>query len=214
MGLLAEYAIYCQGHGRNGMEIYLIRHGKTKGNAEHRYVGRTDEGVLEDSWQKLRKLQCAMKPVAVVYGSYLKRCVQTAEALFPDQDYLIRDGLEEMDFGAFEYKNYEELNGNTAYQKWLDSGGTIPFPAGEDQDTFRDRCRNAFVECLGHSLAHKYKRIAFVVHGGTIMSVMEGFASEKKGFYDWQVSNGCGYLVEWDEEADRVCLHVRELINI
>ena len=29
------------------MEIYLVRHGKTKGNEEHRYVGRTDEALSE-----------------------------------------------------------------------------------------------------------------------------------------------------------------------
>lgn len=196
------------------MEIYLIRHGKTKGNAEHRYVGRTDEDLLEDSRVELGNRQCSMKPVDFIYGSYLKRCVQTAELLFPNQDYLAWDGLQEMDFGSFEYKNHEELDGDPAYQRWLDSGGTLPFPAGEGQEVFRSRCRNAFADCLKHAGAHKFKRIAFVVHGGTIMSVMEAFASEKKGFYDWQVSNGCGYLVEWDETADPICLHVREWIDI
>ena len=29
------------------MRLYFIRHGQTLGNREHRYVGRTDEGILE-----------------------------------------------------------------------------------------------------------------------------------------------------------------------
>lgn len=199
--------------GRDDMEIYLIRHGCTKGNAEYRYVGRTDEELLENSRQELRRRQCDMRPVDCVYMSYLKRCVQTAELLFPDQDYLVWMGLEEMDFGIFEYKNYAELNGNSAYQNWLDSGGALPFPEGEGQQAFQSRCRKAFSECLIHAKECKYNRIAFVVHGGTIMSVMEGFSAEKKGFYDWQVSNGCGYLVDWDEDISEIRLHVRAKIE-
>ena len=33
------------------MRMYLIRHGATQGNLEHRYVGRTDEGILESEKQ-------------------------------------------------------------------------------------------------------------------------------------------------------------------
>ena len=42
---------------------------------------------------------------------------------------------------------------------------------------------------------------AFVVHGGTIMAVLEQLAEEQKDFYHWQVENGGGYrtLVNEDE---------------
>lgn len=33
----------------------------------------------------------------------------------------------ECDFGIFEGKNYEELKENRDYQRWLDSGGVLPF---------------------------------------------------------------------------------------
>ena len=39
---------------------------------------------------------------------------------------------------------------------------------------------------------------ALVVHGGTIMNIMEAYALPKKAFYEWHVGNGCGYLVELD----------------
>ena len=29
------------------MKVLLLRHGKTKGNEEHRYIGRTEEGLSE-----------------------------------------------------------------------------------------------------------------------------------------------------------------------
>ena len=33
------------------MEIYLIRHLKTKGNVEHRYIGTTDESLIKKETQ-------------------------------------------------------------------------------------------------------------------------------------------------------------------
>lgn len=35
------------------MKVYLIRHGKTAGNQEARYVGSTDESILEEERTRL-----------------------------------------------------------------------------------------------------------------------------------------------------------------
>ena len=45
----------------------------------------------------------------------------------------------EIDFGLFEGKNHRELSGNMAYQEWIDSNGTLPFPEGESREEFIDR---------------------------------------------------------------------------
>ena len=37
------------------MKIVLIRHGKTKGNVERRYVGTTNEGVLREELDRLKE---------------------------------------------------------------------------------------------------------------------------------------------------------------
>ena len=37
------------------MKIYLIRHGKTPGNQLNRYIGITDEPVLEEDQEQLKK---------------------------------------------------------------------------------------------------------------------------------------------------------------
>lgn len=44
---------------------------------------------------------------------------------------------------------------------------------------------------------------ALVVHGGTIMNIMEAYALPKKEFYEWHVGNGCGYLVELEPASGR-----------
>ena len=42
---------------------------------------------------------------------------------------------------------------------------------------------------------------AIVVHGGTIMSILEALAEEKKAFYDWQVGNAMGYHLYISDET-------------
>lgn len=59
------------------MKIYLIRHGKTKGNLEERYIGRTDEPLCEAGRENLKKYQYPQ--VEMVFTSPMKRCMQTAE---------------------------------------------------------------------------------------------------------------------------------------
>ena len=59
---------------------------------------------------------------------------------------------------------------------------------------FRKRCVCGFEEMMEKMIKGKRKKIAFVVHGGTIMSVMEAFDPEKKEFYHWQVKNGKGFI--------------------
>ena len=197
------------------MQIYLIRHGKTKGNLEGRYVGSTDEDLLPESAAELSGRYGQAGKMDMVYCSRLRRCLQTAQLLFPESPCMVWDGLEEMDFGAYEYKNYEELKEDAAYQAWLESGGTSLFPEGEGEENFRARCRRAFLGCLEDARRKGYGNVAFVVHGGTIMAVMEAFAAEKRGYYGWQVKNGCGYRAIWENfpQEDPVLGEIGELLE-
>ena len=42
------------------MEIILIRHGKTKGNLEKRYIGVTDEPLTDEGAHELRQINILM----------------------------------------------------------------------------------------------------------------------------------------------------------
>lgn len=233
------------------INIYLIRHGMTPGNQEHRYVGRTDEGLTQAARKELEDRREIFQKVDRVITSSMKRCIQTAEILFPYQVPEIQPGLEEMDFGTFEYRNYKELSGDPQYQAWIDSNGTLPFPAGEDLQQFKYRCCQNFLNSLDKirkasgkdeitledfsSLHHNEENdketavvfeqnkndneavkscVAFVVHGGTIMSILEAFAEEKKNYYDWQVKNGCGYVASTDYENGTIVLRNIKYIEL
>ena len=118
------------------MKVYLIRHGETEGNREKRYIGRTDEPLCEEGVELLKRNE--YPEAERIYISPMLRCRQSAEIIYPDREYEIVDTLRECDFGLFENKNYQELDGNPLYQKWIDSMGTLPFPEGESREDFTE----------------------------------------------------------------------------
>ncbi len=184
-------------------EIMLLRHSMTRGNLEGRYVGcRTDESLCEEG---IRLLQSRSYPaVDRIYASPMKRCVETAQVIWgTDAQMALVPELRECDFGAFENQNYKELSGNSAYQAWIDSGGTLPFPDGESMDQFKKRCREGFRKLVQvMETSEPLMRAALVVHGGTIMAVLERFGFPKKTYFDYQVKNGCGYMLTPVEGTD------------
>ena len=206
-------------------EIILIRHGKTFGNTLGRYIGITDEELCPEGREELAALrECGQyRSICpdLVYVSPLRRCRQTAEILFPGVPQEICRNLRECDFGEFENKNYKELSGNPAYQAWVDSGGTLPFPGGESREAFQERCRAEFARVLRARRKQAGSSAAFVVHGGTIMSILSAYAAPEgklpgqtlpgqassrqapqgaaDPFYRWQVKNGEGWRALWDE---------------
>ena len=121
---------------------------------------------------------------------------------YPGISANVCEDLRECDFGEYEGKTYDQLKNEAAYQKWLDSGGTIPFPGGEDPMAFRVRSKSAFA-AIAQKAAERHPdgTLAVVCHGGTIMAVLEAFSMPHRDFYDWQASNGGGYRFWYDPTA-------------
>ena len=168
-------------------EFLFFRHGLTPGNAQGRYVGRTDESLSPQGRSALSP--CRWK-VDVLYTSPMRRCLESAQVICPGLAPIVVPDFRECDFGAFEYRNHVELGDDPRYQAWIDSGGRLPFPEGENSEAFRARCRSAFQPLLEDSTG---RRAALVVHGGTIMAILSGFALPRRDYFDYQVKNGRGY---------------------
>lgn len=176
------------------MKWVLIRHGKTQGNLEGRYIGcRTDEGLCPEGRRQLGPGK--YPPVERIYVSPLRRCLETAEMLYPGVPVEIIPDFRECDFGEFENLNYSQLNGRADYQAWIDSGGEAPFPGGESREAFARRCVAAF-----EGLRPAGESCALIVHGGTIMAIMARYARTKGNYFDFQVQCGRGYLLEGNGE--------------
>ena len=182
------------------MTIYLIRHGKTAGNLEGRYIGTTDEPLCPQGIAELKAR--TYPPVSRVFVSPLKRCVETARLLYPTLPQTVVPALRECDFGLFEGKNYAELNGRADYQAWINSGGTLPFPGGESRTAFAARCVAGFQQAVAAMPAQE--DAAFVVHGGTIMAVMEACVRPPQEYFFWQVKCGEGFALMQNGRWERV----------
>ncbi|MCI8650212.1 MAG: hypothetical protein HFG20_08865 [Anaerotruncus sp.] len=176
------------------LEILMIRHAKTAGNLEGRYIGQTDEplAVPED-------VKAGMFPVADrIYTSPLMRCRQTAALLYPDQEAVVVETLKECYFGNFEGKSYQELKDLPEYQAWIAAAGKQAPPNGERQQLFKARCCYGFAKAVQDCLTDGIQRAAFVLHGGSMMAVLEHFAASEtpRSFYQWQADNLCGWAAQ------------------
>ena len=174
------------------MTVFLLRHGQTRGNLERRYVGSTDEPLCPQGREALALVR---PPEAdFIYVSPMVRCRETAALLYPGREQEVVPDFRETAFGTFEGHTYEELKDDPAYQAWLDSAGAVPPPGGEGGAAVRRRVAEAFL-----ALAARHgpeDRAALVVHGGTIMTLLEAFEAGHR-FYDWQVPNGGGWQCRW-----------------
>ena len=74
----------------------------------------------------------------------------------------------------------------------------MAFPGGEDPAEFKWRCIDGFEKVM--FALGKCESAAFVVHGGTIMSILERYAVPHRDYYSYLTDNCHGYVCEFDGE--------------
>ncbi|MCM1049747.1 MAG: histidine phosphatase family protein [Clostridiales bacterium] len=201
----------------NKVTLILIRHGATKANEEHRYLGKTNEPLAEKGREILKsyKAKKLYPDVDYLFSSPMRRCIDTAKIIYPSLTPIVIPEWEEIDFGRFEYKNYEELKNDAQYQKWIDSQGVLDFPEGERRADFMQRCKSGFIKMcneLNKAAVKDGKKdimAGMVVHGGTIMSIMSLYAGGN--YFDYQVLNGRGYVCSMENINGGEMLDVENL---
>jgi|LSQX01.3.fsa_nt_gb alpha-ribazole phosphatase len=176
-----------------GMKKFmLIRHGKTRGNLERRYIGDLEEQLCDEGIHDLYSLASSgdLPHIDALISSPAVRCRQTAEILFPNIFYRICP-IYEIDFGVFKGKNANDLLGNKEYEAWLETNCTGDIPGGDSVHEFKNRCCDTFQSILE---ASQEGTTALVIHGGNIMAILERYALPKRNFYDYHVPN-CGFFL-------------------
>ena len=171
------------------MKIVFIRHAKTQGNLEKRYIGRTNEPLCGDGVKEANALtESGELPLAdtLIVSPYL-RCTQTAEILYHGMDYEINNDFRECDFGIFEGKTHFELIRNNEYTAWLSTNCLRDIPGGESVTAFKQRCRSAFLDAVRDK--PDGATVVFVIHGGCIMAILEHFSRPQKEFQEYYVNN-------------------------
>ena len=187
------------------MQLVLIRHGQTPGNAAHQYVGALDQPLSEKG--RAQAAAAGVHPdVSLVYVSTMRRARETAQIMFPNARFVEVDGVQEMDFGDFAGRSANEMADDAAYCAWVDSYCTLPCPNGESRDEFTDRVCDALEALLRAADARGEQRVVLVAHGGTMMAALSRRGRPEREYWNWQLPCGCGWMLDYDPDED--CLRV------
>lgn len=181
------------------MRILMIRHGQTEGNRLRRYVGSLDEPLCPEGIEVVRS-RGSFPGISRVYTSALVRTQQTARLLFPRADIRPVAAFNEQNFGDYQGLSYDSVSKDPSIQGPIINQYAAHYPGGESTEEVISRVTEAFVRVLLEESALGSKGCVFVVHAGTIMSVMQRFAMEQReSYYDWHdVGNVWGRLFEID----------------
>ena len=178
--------------------IELIRHARTAGNEQKRYIGATDEPLSQNGKNELARLiqKGIYPPAEAVFTSPRRRCLETAALIYGSTPCKIMPELAECDFGEFEGKTYEELAEKASYQNWINSQGRSCIPGGEAPELFKTRSRRGFEKVILKILSHRYLRTAVMLHGGSIMAIMESYAPGGGAFMSGKCKTAATYVLQ------------------
>lgn len=177
------------------VEVVLIRHGQTPGNAARRYVGAIDE-PLSDAGRAQARAAGVHFEVSRVYVSCKRRSQETAALMFPNAELVVVRGIEEMDFGAFGGRSADDMEDDADYRAWVEGNCEGRCPGGESRAEFADRVCSAFARLCHDAAARGERRVVVVAHGGTQMAVLSRHVPGRRAYYEWLSGNCGGYRLE------------------
>lgn len=186
--------------------LYLVRHGQTQFNLQHRVQGRCDspltERGLEQAHRAARWLSGHGVAPGAVYSSPLGRAFRTAEVL---RDDLIADGfavpldieavegLQERSYGPFEGGPASEVPADL----W-DPGETLVPYGGEGSCALRERIVGTLTELMRGSRA---QTVLSVSHGSITLQFKLAWAHTARCPQDVPLGNCCILVFEFDERT-------------
>ncbi len=185
--------------------VYLIRHGETNNNLEHRCNGcRSDQPLSQRGEAQAAALAPYFDahPVDTVHVSHLTRAKQTAMLAFraDERALCIEPDLQEVDLGVWDGMLHAEVRERYP-EEWYNSkhrASISVYPGGESSVDAAERIWQAFLRILR---ANRGKRIAIVAHS-TILTLL------MLRIFDWHldrksemagISNASFHLLEIDE---------------
>lgn len=158
--------------------IYLVRHGETTWNVEHRMQGHQDSALTEIGVQHAILLgeRLSNEPPHVIYTSSSYRAYRTAELIKQNKDILINstDELKEINLGLWEGKTQAFIKENYADQFdnfWNDPESYIPY-GGETFKEVEHRALKKLSEILS---LHKGTSVLIVSHTVVVKLIMAYF---------------------------------------
>lgn len=164
------------------LHLWLVRHGQTTWNAQHKIAGWSDVPLTELGREQASGLQAKLRGHSFegVWASDLQRAIETARLAYGEPRIDAR--LRELNFGEFEGMTWEELS-DEARSGLLAFDG-FAAPGGESLDELAARLTR-FVEELEEG------RHLIFCHGGVVRALTRDIAEDRF------MHNGAVVAVDW-----------------
>ncbi len=158
--------------------FWLVRHGLTQWNAQHRYCGHSDIPLVASGRVQARWLASQLRFVHLrgIYSSDLARALETAEIIASKHVSPIAvtasAAWREIAFGAWEGLTYSEIAATFTDRLdfFTDPAHYAP-PGGESLTDVLGRIRPALTEIM-QRFSHEQGDIVIVSHGGTLRALL------------------------------------------
>ncbi len=191
------------------MEIFVIRHGETMWNREHRLQGRTDIPLNDAGLAGARIASEALRHIHFdhVFSSPLARAYKTAEIICQyRKDLTIEtcDDIKEISFGIGEGLNLSDDNTNDKetlknlqkIRDWFhDPDTSKPLPGGESVPQIKARLQH-FIDTQILPNEDKYHKVLIASHGGIVRGIEAIVKNlDDSDFWKGPIVPNCGALV-------------------
>lgn len=175
--------------------FYLFRHGLTKGNLNAQYIGHTDLPLTTDSISELKNIKAHQHypKVDAVFSSPLKRSLDSAKIMFPENNIIVINDFIEYNFGEFEGLTADDLKDNENFKSWLRGGVYASAPFGESNARFAQRICAAFEKVVDGCVKTSTDNFAIVGHAGVLMTILSCYGLPEAPMAHWQMDAGYGY---------------------
>lgn len=187
------------------IQLVLLHNGKTKGIAEQRYIGSTDESLSEEGIAELReRFGMGFYPLlSAICSSPMKRCTETAAILYPNLTPTVMQGFRPRSYGRYEGKTYVDLKDDKPYQDWVRSIGKLPFPDGDPESEMNARYLAAFDQ-LTNQLRASVKpessiRVGLVLHREIIQTILVDRLPVRENPLKYSLKHGDFFTVKLTE---------------
>ena len=194
------------------MQLLLIRHGQSVGNAAGRMQGWNDEPLSDPGRTQALALARRLQQehgVRAIYASPLSRARETAEAI---ADVLclpiaFDERLKEHDIGVLTALTFKEVQARypEVVKHWHESPWHMPIPGAEDNGDFRRRVMASMDEIV--SRHQEDDTVAVVAHGGTLGAYLAGLVGlDSRKRNPWMLGNASLSIVILGGVRPRIAL--------
>jgi broad specificity phosphatase PhoE len=196
----------------NTTTIYIVRHGQTEWNVEHRLQGHQDSPLTELGVQQAEWLGESIQNerIDVIYTSSSPRASRTAEIIRGARQIEIieNDRLKELNLGIWEGKRQEEVK--QLYPEQFQYFWEDPEKfAVEGSETFQEVAKRAVEQLLELIRLYRNKSMLIVTHTVVVKLLMAYFeerAMEKLWDLPY-IHPTCLCKIEMEEDEVKIVLH-------